>query len=445
MRDLAKLGLGALTTLALLGATGCKQKDAVSGWEDPWKTPLSGADQKHGSYGDELAKIVTSGSGGAMSQLAAKVDLASIAPPPEHVELRGFARTEATGFHVVYNPSANPAHEQYRALFSQQRLFEQVAEGLNKTVRLPSSVDIQAVDCNTVNAFYDPNNRRIIVCYELVDYFLDTFKPHAPDESKLGAAVVGAVMFSLIHEAGHGLIHQLELPAVGREEDSVDQLATLTLIAGGDDGVAMALSGASWFQLQAQSTRKTPFWDEHAFDGQRFYNILCLIYGSNPTKYDFVASGALPADRARRCPDEYQKITKAWQKLIEPHLTSRGATNVDYQPDVPVAEAPKPTTIEPTGSDTDAPVTAAESAPSITCEQVAAHAGQLVAAEAQERAKAVSPEEVDQLAGQVEAQLPTVIQDVTATCTNDRWPEATRRCVLDATALAQASACSPAP
>ena len=44
------------------------------------------------------------------------------------------------------------------------------------TVRIPSTVNIELVDCNTINAFYDPNTKRIIVCYELLDYFLDVFR-----------------------------------------------------------------------------------------------------------------------------------------------------------------------------------------------------------------------------------------------------------------------------
>ena len=152
---------------------------------------------------------------------------------------------------------------------------------------------------------------------------------------------MGAVMFSFFHEAGHELIDILDIcAAVGREEDSVDQLATLILIAAGDEGISMALSGAHYFKMQQDSGSKMPFSDEHAFDGQRFYNIMCLIYGSNPDKYqDFVKNGALPAERAARCPDEYRKIQAAWETLLEPHLTNGAATNVDYKPSVPVQEA----------------------------------------------------------------------------------------------------------
>jgi hypothetical protein len=83
----------------------------------------------------------------------------------------------------------------------------------------------------------------------------------------------------------------------------------------------MALAGAYWFRLQAMgNNHTTPFWDEHAFDAQRFYNIMCLIYGSNPQKYaSFIGSGQLPIERAGRCPEEYSKISRAWNRLLQPY------------------------------------------------------------------------------------------------------------------------------
>ena len=67
-------------------------------------------------------------------------------------------------------------------------MFEKVAEGLTDLRRCDcrSVVDINTVDCNTVNAFYDPSTTRIIVCYELVDYYLEAFRPHVQDLAALG-------------------------------------------------------------------------------------------------------------------------------------------------------------------------------------------------------------------------------------------------------------------
>jgi hypothetical protein len=255
-------------------------------------------------------------------------------------------------------------------------------------------------------------------------------------------AVIGATTFAFFHEIGHGLIHLLDLPAVGREEDSADQLATLILIADGDDGVGLALSGAHWFQLQEQAgTNQTPFSDEHAFDMQRFFNILCMIYGSDPQKYaDFVTSGTLPQARAARCPEEYAKIAHAWEKLLQPHLTNTAAQNVDYKPAIDPAEAG--TDVPSWGGDDPATPTAPPpTGATITCEQVAEKALILIEQEAERAAQSMTPEQIEELRATLEAQLPAFAEQLLAQCAKEDWPDTARQCVLDANTVEQADRC----
>ena len=236
-----------------------------------------------------------------------------------------------SGFSVRYNPSTNPVHAQLRAQLERARVLEEVAGVLNHTVRMPVAVQIQTVDCSMINAFYDEHTRRITVCYELVDHFLDELRRIVKNPKQLEDAVVGATLFTFYHEAAHGIIQLLDLPAVGREEDAADQLATLSLLGMGDAGAKMAIASAHWFQLESRvEPHATPFWDEHAFDAQRFYNVLCLIYGSNPGKYQqLVASGELPMARAGRCTEEYEKISHAWNRLLQPSYAPQSGPRLE--------------------------------------------------------------------------------------------------------------------
>ncbi len=444
---------------------------------DPWASPPPGAGSLGAAVGEELAKIKAREQAKqtepAGSHARLKTDVSLIAKAPvDKLPIQSFAGIKHTGFTVSYNVSSNAAHEQYRKALQGNRVFEEVAEGLNKTVRLPTTVDIQLVDCAAVNAFYDPNNQRIIVCYELVDYFLEVFRNTAKNDDELGTAVIGATIFSFFHESGHALIHLLDLPAVGREEDSADQLATITLIAAGDEGVAMALSGAYWFQLQQKSDQKTAFWDEHAFDGQRFYNILCMIYGSNPSKYQgFVASGDLPKDRAQRCPEEFAKISRSWQQLLKPHLTSSGAQNMDEAqpqlaqtpavsdqtpslpsapnpqlpetPPVPITMPPAPSSPvnDPWATPASTSTPTANQANRTSCEQVAQKAITLIGYELETRAATMSASEVADAKAKVASELPAMLQAFIAECEREKWPEKDRLCVLHANDLAAASRC----
>ena len=414
---------------------------------DPWAGPPPGADTDLGANCGPKLNQIDPWDGAPKPKTETKVDVASIEQRKEDkVEIKDFGGiATTTGFKVTYNPGAGRNHEEYRKLFQDNKMLEHAAAGLNRTVRLAKTIDINTVSCRTINAFYDPRTKRIIVCYELLDYFVNMFKANAKNEKELGNAVMGATMFGFFHEVGHGLIDVLDLPAVGREEDSVDQLATLILIASGEKGVSQALAGAYWFQLQGQSNHKTPFWDEHAFDQQRFYNIVCLIFGSDPKKYgDFIKQGTLPMERAMRCPDEYAKIKKAWEKLLQPHLTNGAALNIDYQPTVPTDEVSENTTAQDPWKEEDATrrPTRVPASGTITCEQVARKAAELIATEALSRARKTSPAEFEKVKEKLRIELPAAIEKILAECAKQDWPDASRRCVLDAKSLDEAAKCN---
>lgn len=439
------------------------EKPAAPVEDDPWDPKPKNADapppplasRLGEGAGEQLAKLAgpaadgekagsATGSGEAATAAAA-VTAAQVPKdglPTQAV--RGFAGISQTGFRVAYATSTNQVHDQFRAVLEEHKVFELVAQGLNQTIRMPRTVDIQLVDCGAINAFYDPNNSRIIVCYELLSYFVDIFKGNVANDDQLGQAVIGATLFGFYHELGHALIHQLKLPTMGREEDSADQIATLLLMEAGDDGVGMALSGAYWFNLQAKSgNNETPFWDEHAFDGQRYYNILCLIYGSDPTKYaGFVDSGNLPAARAQRCAEEYTKIRESFQTLIAPHLTNNSPQEIEY------TKVEDPTVGQPPveGDDDSGPFAAPEepaepSGHAITCEQVADKAIDLIGAEAERQFATLSEEQRAQAIDELKANLPAFLEQFLAQCAKEDWPDKDRACVLEAADIQQAGRC----
>lgn len=451
-------GSAAVTTPAGSGsAVGSGSGSASAAADpDPWDAkPQDVVTQVGGKSGDDLAQIDPwdkAPDDKPPEDLQEKVDVAKIEKPVEdkvdQIDIPTIDSKETGGFKVIYNDGKKDSHNKFKALFEKDRIFEQVAEGLNKTIRLPIAVPINTVSCNTINAFYDPRGKRIIVCYELFEYFLGLFKGTAKSDAELGNAVLGATMFGFFHEVGHGLIDVLDLASTGPEEDAADELATLTLIGAGDEGVQMAVSGAYWFKLQAKSGHTTPFWDEHSFDEKRFYNIICLIYGSDPRKYGgFITSGNLPVQRAQRCPDEFVKKKKAWEKLLGPHFTNGASINVGYKPNIPVAEAPKTTNTDPWDDDGTAgapqlpPPTPPAPTGAATCEQVADHAIALIKAQAELQGQTMSPKERADLQAKLDTELPSARENIIAQCAKEKWTDAARKCVMDSKSFAQLSKC----
>ena len=82
-------------------------------------------------------------------------------------------------------------------------------------------------------------------------------------------------------------------------------------------------------EASTRSPDESDFADVHGLDVQRFYNVLCMAYGSDPEAFGgIVEKGYLPKDRAEGCGEEYAQVGYAVQKLISPSLERKAVKKV---------------------------------------------------------------------------------------------------------------------
>lgn len=221
---------------------------------------------------------------------------------------------------LVYEPPKTQERRDLVAVLQEERLFEDVIDDLNKGLVLPRDVTVRLESCDEPNAYYDPENRKVSLCYELYDQFMTLFTPGETEDGEAATKSVAALVFVFYHELGHALIDVYDLPATGREEDAVDQLATVLLLETweGEDSELAILSSAEWFELDDDDADMA---DEHSLDEQRYYNLVCWIYGSDPDYFSEVADDwGLPPARAQQCSSEYTRMSSAWNTLLGPHM-----------------------------------------------------------------------------------------------------------------------------
>lgn len=227
-------------------------------------------------------------------------------------------------FKVVYSSIKNDDHKELKYIVEKSQAFSTLASGLNEVLLLPVDITVSVQECGDANAYYAPASHKIVMCYELINSFVKDISAIEKDQEKVYTDAVFAAMFVFFHETGHALIDVLKLPSTGKEEDAVDQLATLILTLAGDEGEEVALAAAKQFAVAADKQTNIEglaFWDEHSLDPQRFYNIVCLLYGSNPEKYtSLVKAVEFPEDRAGKCPAEYTKVANSWMTLLAPYV-----------------------------------------------------------------------------------------------------------------------------
>ncbi|MEK6336305.1 MAG: DUF4344 domain-containing metallopeptidase [Acidobacteriota bacterium] len=227
-------------------------------------------------------------------------------------------------FKLQYEPRhTRKKSDDARQVGGNEQAIATVIADLNGKVALPFDIFVSWSDCDEPDAYYEPDTHKLVICHQLVDEYYELFAPKVKDKTKLDDAVRGATAATFFHELGHALIDAWKLPITGKEEDAADQLSTIVLINRTESGEQMALDGALSFKLYADLSKgeKKIYWDEHSVDEQRFYDTICMIYGHNPQKYEYlIANGTLPEERAVNCPEDFTRIDRSWRILLAPHL-----------------------------------------------------------------------------------------------------------------------------
>lgn len=222
-----------------------------------------------------------------------------------------------------YQTAGNTSASKTRTVGSNPQQLEKLISELNERLILPFDIVVSFEDCEQPDAYYDPEKHQITLCHQLIDDYYDLFAKKIKDKTKLDHAVRSAIAATFFHELGHGLVDAWKIPTTGREEDAVDQLSTLVLIEGAENGEQMALDGALTFKLYADLAKgdKKIYWDEHSLDEQRFFDTICLVYGHDEEKFAYlVENGTLPEERASFCSEDYEKVSRAWRQLLAPYL-----------------------------------------------------------------------------------------------------------------------------
>lgn len=129
---------------------------------------------------------------------------------------------------------------------------------------------------------------------------------------------------TLYHELGHALIDLLELPVFGPEEFAVDYFSIVMINRMHDEAatVRMTYDVAAAYDAgatkEARNADNLAMWDVHGTDSQRYYNLVCHMYGANAEERDDVANElGLPEERAETCEEEYALSAQAWGQVLD--------------------------------------------------------------------------------------------------------------------------------
>ncbi|MGF1753466.1 DUF4344 domain-containing metallopeptidase [Vibrio makurazakiensis] len=217
---------------------------------------------------------------------------------------------------------------------AEKQLLQQIKQsGINETVvelsneRFPFNQQLTIQYGGEEGPMYDPEIHTVSIPYSFYAESIDYFSKNKYDEKYGKSAELGAIdtlLHTLLHEAGHAFIADQKIAVLGKEEDAVDNFATVLMINYIEDGDDAAISAADMFAFESDDRPDYydfgEYIDEHSFDLQRYFSTLCLVYGSDPEKHanllDEVENDYL-TDRKDFCIYSFQDLDDSWHR----HLT----------------------------------------------------------------------------------------------------------------------------
>jgi len=257
--------------------------------------------------------------------LSATLALAFALPQPAHAQIPAELKNPKIAF--AYLPPDNAKYEPIMQRLKDRQLLEKLAAFLSP-LQLPHAFYLITRECKEPNAFYNPTNWRIEICYEMIE-FVERLapQPNAPvDGFTRDEVVVGSFVGVLMHEVGHAVFDMFNVPVFGREEDAADEMAAFIAGQFNKDVAHLVTRGFAYLwrsfgRLGGEPKEWADFAGEHGANQQRYYNVLCMGYGADPALFkDFIDKSWLPKERAINCGAEFQQVRAAFAKTVLPFI-----------------------------------------------------------------------------------------------------------------------------
>jgi hypothetical protein len=243
-------------------------------------------------------------------------------------------------FVIQYIAPNNPDLQEIYSRLRDRHFLERIQTILSP-LRLPETLTVKTAECGMMNAWYTREDSRptVTICYELLKTISQSVpKQTTPDDITSTDAVIGQALWLVLHETGHAVFDIFNVPVFGHSEDAADNFATYVMLQFGQEQAKRLIGGAAWaWRAYIADYRSEPmvkeklvaFASNHGQPQERFYNLMCLAYGADPSTFtDLTKEGFLPPNRASDCQYEYRTLADAFHQEIGPHIDRELARQV---------------------------------------------------------------------------------------------------------------------
>lgn len=150
--------------------------------------------------------------------------------------------------------------------------------------------------------------------------------PPLDDGLPVSAFAKDVTMHVVLHELGHALIREFDIPVLGNEETAADAFATYYLTTYMPDRAADVLTARiTSLMIEAGEATETDWSGEHDHDARRAHQIAALAVAADPVKYKAVAAVVgMSADDISDAQDYGAEIRRSWRRVLGPLMMPDG-------------------------------------------------------------------------------------------------------------------------
>ena len=131
----------------------------------------------------------------------------------------------------------------------------------------------------------------------------------------------------VLHELGHALVREFDIPILGNEETMADAFATYYLTSYMPDRAVDVLTARTRSLVIEAKEATGPGWSgEHDHDGRRAYQIAALAVAADPQRYAPVAEVVgMSEEDLKKARDYGAEIHRSWRRVLAPVWMPEGA------------------------------------------------------------------------------------------------------------------------
>jgi hypothetical protein len=149
------------------------------------------------------------------------------------------------------------------------------------------------------------------------------------DELSMSEFAKDVTLHVVLHELGHALIREFDIPILGNEETVADAFATYYLTTHlPERAVDVLTARTTSLMIEAGETPEVDWRGEHDDDARRAYQIAAIAVAADPVKYKPVADiVGMSEEEIKKASDYGAEIRRSWRRVLGPLWMPEGASS----------------------------------------------------------------------------------------------------------------------